>query len=554
MQIEIESTILTVRLWHEVIERNRYSIRIHIALILLAFSFSRDMHLLSLKTLVGYGFVLTGCIVRLFVYKEIKSSHQVPAKNLVILHHFCLTAIGFGWGLYWFDIHEWYGRFSIHGLFAFLILTSFIAAAVPANSPRPTGYICFATTMAMLPIYDFLTQGNYESKIIAGCFVFYVCFNIYQMRISYQTISKSIDKDLQINNERENLQTLINAVPGYVCFIDKNLRYIMVNENARACFKLDEYIGRSILEDNPNSDFVNLTKEFMAGDKKTTTSELKFETNPGNIFSFVSIQKIQEPQGGAVVVAIPMDELIETRKKIKDQEAKSFYTSKLISLGEMAAGIAHEINNPLAIIMGCSDQILRVLKKPELQLDRVETLTQKIQSTVERISLIIKSLRILSRNGEKDPYLSFRIDSLLAPSIEISRQRFSEVNIKLDIILPEHVIHCYGQEIQLSQVMMNLLSNAFDAASEGQEPRWVRLEIKSEGKFIDILVQDSGLGIASENKDKIMNPFFTTKAINKGTGLGLSISKSIIEQHGGSLTLDETSTNTTFIMRIPQAT
>lgn len=552
MQNESGPNILTARLWREVIERNRFSGLLHMGFIVMAFFFCKGMHLSKPYTLTSYGIIAIGCLYRIYIFKKI-TTLGIPSRSLEILYHLCLTAIGVGWGLFWYDTHEWYGQFSMHGLFAFLVVSSFVSGAVSANSPRPTGYLCLTISMASVPVYDFLTHGNFESRIIAYCIIFYVCFNAYQLRISYLTIRHFIANDLQINLEREKLQSLINAVPGHVSFIDKELKYIMVNENAKATFGLRNYLGRSIRADNPDSEFVNFVTEFMNGNKRTAVSELKFELNPGKSFSIVSIQKTYEPQGGAVIVAIPMDELIETRQKMKAQEAKAFYTAKLVSLGEMAAGIAHEINNPLAIIMGSSDQIMRNLKRPEPQLDRIAVFNEKIQKTVERISLIIKSLRVLSRNGERDPYITLKLEHILDPSIEISRQRFLEEQIELVITKPENDIFCTGQEIQLSQVIMNLLSNAFDAASDGPLPRWVHLHVKAEKEFVNICIQDSGPGIPKDIKHKIMDPFFTTKAINKGTGLGLSISKSIIEQHGGTLLLDESALNTTFIVRLKQA-
>lgn len=159
-------------------------------------------------------------------------------------------------------------------------------------------------------------------------------------------------------------------------------------------------------------------------------------------------------------------------------------------------------------------------------------------------------MRILARNGERDPYVPFKLDAAIEPSLEISRQRLLEESIELIYESPTEDIMCVGQEIQLSQVMMNLLSNAIDAALDGPTPRWVKLEIKNSIEFAEVRVQDSGYGIPKEIRNKIMEPFFTTKAINKGTGLGLSISKSIMEQHGGTLVLDESALNTTFVIRI----
>ncbi len=156
-------------------------------------------------------------------------------------------------------------------------------------------------------------------------------------------------------------------------------------------------------------------------------------------------------------------------------------------------------------------------------------------------------------NGEKEIFRPVRIHTILDHGIQLSRRRFSEGEIQLIINYPDEEVYCLGQETQLSQVMMNLLSNAYDAASDGPSPKWVKISFEKKEKQVEIIIQDSGIGISAENKLKIMEPFFTTKPLNKGTGLGLSISKSIIDQHEGILALDESQIPTTFIIRLKAA-
>jgi signal transduction histidine kinase len=108
------------------------------------------------------------------------------------------------------------------------------------------------------------------------------------------------------------------------------------------------------------------------------------------------------------------------------------------------------------------------------------------------------------------------------------------------------------REVQLSQVILNLLNNAFDAISELPN-KWVHLESRMNEGIIEIRVIDSGSGIPEELREKILQPFFTTKEVGQGTGLGLSISKGIIESHGGTLSIDIKSQNTCFVIQIPQA-
>lgn len=552
MHEESKSDILTERLWREVVRRGRFSSLTHFLVIMATAYMCREMYFNQPVTLTCYGLVIVGCVYRMAIYYKLDSL-KVPSKSLALLHHLCLAAIGLGWGLYWKDTDLYYGPSSVQTIFALLTLSAFLSGAVTAHSPRPWGYIFFSFSMAIIPLIHFFSHPQSEIVTLGLCLCFYLTFNFVQLRGSYLTVKNYFESELQIKFEREKIQSLINAVPGYVLFIDKNLNFIMVNEYARVVFQLEGINGKSVAHMQPGADFLNFVNEFIRGTKSTSTAEIKISTKIGQSTSILSIQKIHDPVGGAVVVGIPMDELIEAREIMKIQEAITFNNAKLISLGEMAAGIAHEINNPLAIILGSSDQIMRTLSKPQPDMERLEILTGKIQRTVERISGIIKNLRVLSRNGERDPHVQLKIDLIIEPSIEISRQRFRDEKVTLDIIKPDFEVHCMGQEIPLSQVVMNVLNNAFDAASEGPEPRWVKLTVNPTTNYVDLLIQDSGHGVSSDIRYKIMEPFFTTKPMDKGTGLGLSISKSILEQHGGALILDDGQKHTTFIIRLKAA-
>jgi C4-dicarboxylate-specific signal transduction histidine kinase len=251
-----------------------------------------------------------------------------------------------------------------------------------------------------------------------------------------------------------------------------------------------------------------------------------------------------------VIVSVPMDELVMARENLRIQEAKSQYSAKLASVGEMAAGIAHEINNPLAVILGSSEQIDLYVSQQTPDIQKILKSNEKIQSTVMRISKIIRSLRGLARDGEKDPLVPFEFKAILEPCMEISRQRFRDEKVEFKISNHNPLLTVTGQEVQLSQVLMNLINNAFDAAITGPEPRWVQVDILEEEINLNIKVSDSGHGIPEEIRQRIMEPFFTTKPVNKGTGLGLSISKTIVESHQGHLFLEENSPNTTFVLRL----
>lgn len=231
-------------------------------------------------------------------------------------------------------------------------------------------------------------------------------------------------------------------------------------------------------------------------------------------------------------------------KERKEAELKMIFTSKMASLGEMAGGIAHEINNPLAIISGKAEQVIKYLQSPEIDREKTIQALEKIEDTSFRISKIIKGLRSFSRAGEMDPSKETLVLELIEETLDLCRERIRSENIELVLDVEKELkLNCRITQIQ--QVIINLLNNSLDAIKHLEE-RWIRISAGRQGKQIFITITDSGKGIPKELADKIMNPFFTTKEVGKGTGLGLSISKRIMEAHNGRLIYNHDSPNTSF--------
>lgn len=234
-----------------------------------------------------------------------------------------------------------------------------------------------------------------------------------------------------------------------------------------------------------------------------------------------------------------IDDLKSAQNELLLQKAKAEYSAKLASLGEMASGIAHEINNPLMVIQAQSDILgMKIEKIEHPDANYFFEKTQKISSAVLRINKIINGLRSFSRDGEQEEPQSVPVSPLVEDTLELCRQRFKNANVELIVEgLPNDVqIRC--RSVQVSQVLLNFLNNAFDAV-ENSEKKVVRIKFRTDKKFMHILVEDSGPGVPIEIQQKIFEPFYTTKEPGKGTGLGLSIAKSIIASHSGHLTLEK---------------
>jgi PAS domain S-box-containing protein len=241
---------------------------------------------------------------------------------------------------------------------------------------------------------------------------------------------------------------------------------------------------------------------------------------------------------------------------LQEQREKLLAAAKMSSLGEMAGGIAHEINNPLAIIQGKASQLKRRLKEISPEDKNIQDLNEGlfvIETTTKRISAIIRGLSAFSRNAENDSLDRILVPVLIQDTLELSKERFRfhSISLKYDLRACENTF-VNGRAAQLLQVLVNLLNNAYDAV-EFLPEKWVKIDTEATEKLCRIKITDSGGGIPDELTDKIMMPFFSTKSVGKGTGLGLSISKGIIEEHKGRLYYDKSSRNTCFVIELPVA-
>jgi signal transduction histidine kinase len=223
---------------------------------------------------------------------------------------------------------------------------------------------------------------------------------------------------------------------------------------------------------------------------------------------------------------------------------------KLAALGEMAGGVAHEINNPLATIQMLSGQLREVSQEEMIDRGAIALMTQKIEATTHRITRIVTGLRTFSRDGRGDPVERADVGRIIDDALALCSERFRTQGIELRIVQPRAGLQFACRPTQIVQVLVNLMNNAFDAV-EKLEHRWVELQVVEVGEWVDILVTDSGGGISQGVLDKMFQPFFTTKDIGKGTGLGLSLSKGLIESHEGSLFVDTECERTRFVIRMP---
>jgi PAS domain S-box-containing protein len=241
----------------------------------------------------------------------------------------------------------------------------------------------------------------------------------------------------------------------------------------------------------------------------------------------------------------------ESEQLINEQRAKMEATARMSALGEMAGGIAHEINNPLAILQLRARQIMQLVKSQAPFAMQLRQAGESIQQTTDRIATIIQSLRMIAREGHGDPFEPTPVQTLLNHVLELCSARFQSHSIQLRIepFSPGLLVWC--RPVEVLQLLLNLLNNAFSAVKILPE-KWVNISVHDRAGDLEIWITDSGPGIVPELQPKIFQPFFTTKPIGSGTGLGLSISKAVALDHHGDLWIDPDCPHTRFILRLPQ--
>jgi signal transduction histidine kinase len=375
----------------------------------------------------------------------------------------------------------------------------------------------------------------------------------FEMREENLNAIINISND-ELTKKNQQVTELLENLPGYVSWMDKKLSYLGMNANLEKLLGINknQLIGKKLGQTFEEVDdvFIKKVSAFVVDKKSSDFFEHQFLINGELKYFTVYLQKISDGQK-IIIVSLDVTENVLLQQQINAENQNKSHKERLVLLGEMAAGVAHEINNPLAVVVLQAKAVLKKIsidRSNEEQIQEVVGRLDKIVSMADRISKIVQSLKFLSRNSDEDKFQDESISGVIRPALDLLADKFNYHDIILNLNSDDDVIiSC--KPVELTQVVFNLINNAIDAVKDLEE-KWVRLDVLNELDSVVIQVTDSGNGIPKEIQDKVFNPFFTTKPVGKGTGLGLSISKKIIENHFGELLYDENSTNTCFKVKL----
>jgi two-component system NtrC family sensor kinase len=231
-----------------------------------------------------------------------------------------------------------------------------------------------------------------------------------------------------------------------------------------------------------------------------------------------------------------------------DLQAKLMRTEKMAALGQLVSGVAHEINNPLAAIVGFADLLLENPEVPDAAKDELRVILQEAQRT----RVIVQDLLSFARQmpSQREPV---QVNSIVRQTLKLRAYDFSNHGVELVEKYMEDLPVVVGDPHQLQQAFLNILNNAYDAVNETRRQRRIEIETSRRQSEVEIAFRDNGTGIS--HPDRIFDPFFTTKEVGKGTGLGLSICYGIVRAHGGEIVArnNPDGLGCTFMVRLPIA-
>ncbi len=223
--------------------------------------------------------------------------------------------------------------------------------------------------------------------------------------------------------------------------------------------------------------------------------------------------------------------------------------SRLASLGTLASGISHEVNNPLSIILGKVDLLSQKIQRGELEPEKIKAELTDITANAERITHVVRNLESFAREAAAETPSPAHFDRIVAEILDLFRHKFSSRHITMKRFLDSGIrVNCRSAEI--GQIIMSLVSNAFDA-TVNKPAAWVEVVTKRDGQFVNLQVTDSGGPIPEFILGKMMDPFVSTKTSKGATGMSLVLCQAIAEEHGGTLFYDEDCCLTRFVLRLP---
>jgi len=363
------------------------------------------------------------------------------------------------------------------------------------------------------------------------------------------------DRTKELQNTTSDLTQLMDNANAMIFSIDRRCNIKNWNQTATNLlgYAKKDVMGKNLLNmfirDEDKAQVRIILDKALEGEI-TSHYEISFYTQSKECICTLLNLASRIDADGKIIGVICVGQDISDRKQA---EISLLQSSKLASLGEMATGVAHELNQPLNIIRMASGNIRRKIGKESLNEHYLTEKLERIESQTERAAAIIDHMRMFGRQAS-DTLAELDPREVVHSVLGLVGEQLRLANIDIKIELPDTCPLIMGKEIQLEQVLINLLINAKDALQSVQVSKDKRIIIRIDAgvaEWVGIIVEDTGGGVDEKLLDRIFEPFFTTKEVGKGTGLGLAISYGIISDMGGLMSVQNSNLGARFDISLP---
>jgi two-component system NtrC family sensor kinase len=352
----------------------------------------------------------------------------------------------------------------------------------------------------------------------------------------------------QLQRERDFNQKILNATQSMILVLDTAGLISYANRRCyETGYKQEKMIGRrlvDLVEAGQRQDF-EAALETTAHGEQVENLELRARRSDGTLGHFsISLSPMRDEQNAVNSVVVVMTDITDAAL----MQAKLAHAERMATLGRLVSGVAHEVNNPLAAILGFTDLLL---ENPAVPANAREDL-QIILHETQRTKDIVQDLLSFARQRPVKREL-VNVGIILKQTTKLRSYDLQSHGVEVIEEYDENLPTVMGDAQQLQQVFLNILNNAYDAIEESGRRGKIHLKTESAGQFIEISLADNGTGIT--DVERIFDPFYTTKQTGKGTGLGLSICYGIVRAHGGEIQCcsNADTFGSTFSIRIPVA-
>jgi len=355
----------------------------------------------------------------------------------------------------------------------------------------------------------------------------------------------------QLKREKERAETYLNIIVVMIALVDTAGKITMINQRGCALlgYEQEELINKNwfklLVPDKSRRKVKSDLRNLIAGNVDSLNHyESSLITKNGQEKRISSDYiPVKDTTGAVTGILISSEDITETRKAHEQLQ----HTRLMVSLGEMTAGIAHEVNNPLGSILLYSELIMASDVPPALKKD-----LKIIHDEAKRATKIMTDLLIYGRRAK--PHMRrVNLHYLLDKALGMRRyqQRLKNITVYKDY--SAEPLYTIGDSMQLVQVFMNIILNAEEALKQ-TENRKINIKTRADSKWVKVVIADNGSGIPIENLNQVFYPFYTTKPTGEGTGLGLSTSYGIVTEHKGLIHAENNEEGgATFIVELPQA-